>query len=399
MTPEVFERILYEEESTTLDFKRQQYRFAKASDDEKSELLKDILGFANAWRRSEAYIVIGVEEVRGGRANVIGIPAADHLSDHSLQQFVNSSTNRPVRFQYEAFGFENKQVGIIRIEQQHRPLYLKKDFGKLKRNEVYVRRGSSTDPSTPAGPDEVAQMGTGGGPAQAELKVEFASAERDEPLAEGMSFDTEFCDLPTADDIPDLDARQRGPSIPGLNLAPLMLNSLHPRNRNYFREMAAYEFTRRVLRPVRIVVKNTGEAAAKRVRVELAVDTASGSLVVDDSDIPPRPQQSYDIANQVLPATFRSVLRRDPGEIAVRRKGSRIHVEVDCGDLQPGRHIWSDALHVGRHESGKLSLQGLVLAENLPQPKDVTLTLNFNVKRTRLSVADVLSLSDDEESN
>src|ERR1700730_8215080 len=99
MTPDLFERLLYEEESTTLDFKKEQYRFAKATEEEKSELLKDILGFANAWRRSEAYILIGVEDVRGGRGNVIGIPAATpHLDDHSLQQFVNNLTNRPVRF-------------------------------------------------------------------------------------------------------------------------------------------------------------------------------------------------------------------------------------------------------------------------------------------------------------
>ena len=112
MTDAEFERLLYEEESPTLDFKRDQYPFAKASEDEKSELLKDILGMANAWRRSEAFILIGVEDVRGGRSNVYGIAAADHLADHSLQQFVNNLTNRPVRFGYEAFGFEGKQVGI-----------------------------------------------------------------------------------------------------------------------------------------------------------------------------------------------------------------------------------------------------------------------------------------------
>src|SRR5262245_40349516 len=173
MTNVLFERLLYEEESTTLDFKKEQYLFAKASEDDKSELLKDILGFANAWRRSEAYILVGVEDVRGGRAGVVGIPAADHLDDHSVQQFVNNLTNHPVRFHYEAFGFEGKQVGIIRIEEQPRPLYLKRDYGKLKKNEVYVRRGSSTDPTKPASLDEVAQMGRGYGPQNAELVVEF----------------------------------------------------------------------------------------------------------------------------------------------------------------------------------------------------------------------------------
>jgi hypothetical protein len=161
MTDAQFERLLYEEESPTLDFKRDQYPFAKASEEEKSELLKDILGMANAWRRSEAFILIGVEDVRGGRSNVYGIPAADHLADHALQQFVNNLTNRPVRFGYEVFGFEGKQVGIIRVEQQPRPFYLKRDYGKLKKNEVYVRRGSSTDPTKPATIDEIAQMGHG----------------------------------------------------------------------------------------------------------------------------------------------------------------------------------------------------------------------------------------------
>jgi hypothetical protein len=80
---------------------------------------------------------------------------ATHLADHSLPQFVNNVTNRPVVFQYEAFGFEGKQVGIICTEQQVRPIYLKRDFGKLSREEVYVRRGSSTDPTKPAKPKEM----------------------------------------------------------------------------------------------------------------------------------------------------------------------------------------------------------------------------------------------------
>jgi len=61
------EELLYEEESSTLDFKQEQYKFIRANDYQKSELLKDILAFANAWRREDAYILIGVEEIKGGR--------------------------------------------------------------------------------------------------------------------------------------------------------------------------------------------------------------------------------------------------------------------------------------------------------------------------------------------
>jgi len=62
------ESLLHEDESSALDCKRDQYPFAGASNDDKSELLKDILAFANSWRRTTGYILIGVDEVKGGRS-------------------------------------------------------------------------------------------------------------------------------------------------------------------------------------------------------------------------------------------------------------------------------------------------------------------------------------------
>jgi predicted HTH transcriptional regulator len=108
----------------TIDFKKEQYRFVNASDAEKSELLKDIVGFANAWRRAKAYILFGVEDVRGDKSNVVGIPAWDKLDDHSPQQFVNSIVNTPIHFQYRAFSCQGTQVGIFVFDEgQKRPVY------------------------------------------------------------------------------------------------------------------------------------------------------------------------------------------------------------------------------------------------------------------------------------
>ena len=63
---------------------------------QKSELLKDILSFANSWRRTSAYVLIGVEEVKGGRSKVLGVPR--HLDDANLHQFFNQKTQRAVEF-------------------------------------------------------------------------------------------------------------------------------------------------------------------------------------------------------------------------------------------------------------------------------------------------------------
>lgn len=146
----IVDELLYEEESTTLDFKVKEYNFEGESNDEKGKLLKDILAFTNAWRRTDAYIVIGVKEIKGSKSEVIGI--SKHIDDAILQQFVNTKTHRPVTFSYKALTYEGKQIGLIHIPLQERPIYLKEDYGKLKGNTVYLRRGSST---AIARPDEL----------------------------------------------------------------------------------------------------------------------------------------------------------------------------------------------------------------------------------------------------
>jgi hypothetical protein len=343
MDATLFERLLFEDESTTLDFKKDQYPFANASPEAKSELLKDILGFVNAWRRSEAYILIGVEEVRGGRSNVPGV--SEHLPDHSLQQFVNSLTSQPVQFAYEAFEFESKQVGIIRIEQQPRPLFLLRDFGKLRKNEVYVRRGSSTDPTRPASPDEIARMGLASNPLpDADLAVEFADAEKEICLGIHTAWAAELCEMPQPKDVPDL-RRPRQSNPFGINLGPIHDFAMDARgetlNEDFYRESAIYEFVKRLVRPVRLVVTNKGRVAAHNVRVEITVAAVPGIAIVDDSDLPDTPRRTRS-QFEVAQRTFKKIRPaiRHAGAIYIDASNDRFRLEVDCGSLQPGRRFW-----------------------------------------------------------
>ena len=143
------------EEGLALDFKRQQYPL-NASASDKNELLKDVLAFTNAQRYRTAYILIGVEEVKVGRNIIVGID--DHLDDAELHQFINSKTNRAIIFDYSPHQIGDKQIGVLRIPLQVRPVYLTKRFGRLDANVVYLRDGSTT---RPASPDEIVLMGRG----------------------------------------------------------------------------------------------------------------------------------------------------------------------------------------------------------------------------------------------
>lgn len=381
MHKELFERLLYEDESTTLDFKKEQYRFVKATDDEKSELLKDILGFANAWRRSEAYILIGVEEARGAPSIVTGIPATDHLDDHSLQQFVNCLTNQPVRFGYETFVYEGKQVGIIRIHEQIRPIYLKRDYGKLKEEKVYVRRGSSTDPNKPASIEEIAQMRIGTDQPSAELQVEFAHVDRDEMLGQRLSWNAEFCKMPAKEGIPDFSVHE-GAFLSGV-MWPATIDPYL--NRDFYRELASYEYARRFFRPVRLVVRNIGQVAAENVRVELVIPTGIEERVLVKADLPEQPKQRNAIPHI---SDLRIAINGYPGKPSIENND----IAINCDDLQPGRKVWSDVFYIGKMRSGEISLRGTVFADNLPRPKEFTRCVSVIVSQSAMSIDELCAL-------
>lgn len=147
MDVNLIESLLYEEEGETLDFKRDHYRFGGGDALAKSELLKDILAFANTRRLDDAHILVGAKGKQGERKTVFGIN--EDIDEASIQQFVNEKTNRPITFSYKTLAVEGKKVGLYRIPPQTLPFFVRKDYGIVRQNIVYIRRGSSTAEATP----------------------------------------------------------------------------------------------------------------------------------------------------------------------------------------------------------------------------------------------------------
>ncbi len=381
----LFERLLHEDESNTLDFKAQQYRFTKATAREKSEILKDILGFANAWRRTDAFILIGVEEARGGRSKVAGV--SEHLDDHSLQQFVHSRTNRPVRFAYEAFEWEERQVGVICIQQTERPVYLEADYGKLRRHEVYVRRGSSTDPGTPATPDEVARMASqveaGASPA---LVVSFAEPDGGEVVGEVLSVRGEYCRMPAAAEMPTLASSARGYSL---------ANSFTHTNADYYRKFAEYVSLRRMCFRSRVVLLNQGSVEARKVLVEFTVRKGEGIELL--SWVPQRPRRTYSTLDFVDRSRDfgPSSIHTNAGDLYIEEDGEKYRMHVNFLDLQPGRRVASEDFYVVARASGVHKLVGQMYAANLPRAERIELRVVADIGRTSMTVDELVALAEE----
>lgn len=366
MNEEQFEALLFEEESTTLDFKESQYRFAGEDDAIKSEVLKDILSFANAWRRTDAYILRGVKEVRGGRSEVTGVES--HLNDHELQQFVNSKTQRPVAFSYRAFATgEGKQIGIIHIPPQDRPLYLKKDFGKLKARTVYVRRGSATEV---AEPDEISKMGA---PTALQLEEPLLSVQLAAPderlcLGEAATVTTVLYEPPE--------------SIPDYGRLPY-LNMIEPgANKDYYRELAAYKLERCRVAGLRFALTNSGSRTAHDVRLEASlIESNVQAFLYDEYEIPVSPASSFLARSLGTPV---GALNPD---LTVEQLPGNWRVVAEFGKCQPKQLVFtSDVLYIGGASSGTIELECKIFADELAEPLVSRLIVNVEAEARALTL-------------
>ena len=399
MTPERLEQLLYESESETLDFKEGQYPFSDATDEQKSELLKDILGFANAWRRSEAFILVGVKEVPGGKSVVVGVDS--HLQDHSLQQFVNSKTNKPVRFSYEAITFGHKSVGVITIDQQARPSWLSKDYGRLKKEQVYVRRGSSIDLTRPASPDEIIKMTQAGAPQPASVDVQFYDPMNRRLLGKTLHMERQFMRFPSSDDLPRLSppSAQRGPfGMPNLG------SMLRETNADYYRQVAVYCHRHTNFQPMQLAVENTGEVSAEDVRLEIVLPASQGLEVLEewemDVDFPQKDYDRIHLVSSSATAFAENIqpLHRHDGDIAIMTDSDTPVLDVEYRKVQPGRKVLTDKFYIACCQPGTVTLSGKVFSKNLPQPVNVELSIEFAITAEEIELDRFLEWANDPQS-
>ena len=360
---EALHSLLYMEEGPTLDFKREQYRFDKASDEDKSELLKDILAFANTQRSRTAYILIGVEEVKGGRGEVVGVEK--HLEDASLHQFVNHKTNRPVVFSYSGHAIEGKSIGAIVIPIQQRPTWTEKGYGVVKANEVYVRDGSSP---RPASPDEIAAMGRGNTPM---LQVEWGDA------TERIVYPPGYVHRSTHLNMPDQFQTLKGGAI-------------HYDYKDLARELGEYpaRYNEDSFNSVRTVAMN------KPLGLRFCNNSGSvGEKVGFTATLEDRTLLSFlpPPSDPDLPYPAKSSSRQE-GKIRFTPSGGGIEIVVEVGHIRPGEYVWAgQGARLSTKRTRTLIWKGRFVADNLPEPIECLLPLQVEYEEREIQPQDLNS--------
>ena len=128
--------IEYDEESTNLDFKKEEYKKA-----DYTSLIKDVMSMANALNTETKRIIIGAKHKPGEEKEICGL---EILSDQAtFENIVQENIEPNISFNYYPYKYKNKKLGIIEIfDNYDKPYMMKKDYGKLKKGDMWIRKGS-----------------------------------------------------------------------------------------------------------------------------------------------------------------------------------------------------------------------------------------------------------------
>ena len=357
MNEQLLNRLRYKSEGPDIDFKSTQYGFAGANDLQKSEMLKDILAMANAWREGPAYILLGLLDQRPHPAEVVGITS--HIDDSTLQEFVNSKVKPKLTFHYEEHLHDDKTVGVITIPKQKRPFFVSKAYGKLKPNIVYVRRGSSTDEAEPTEVGDMSMADMGRGSIQLGLSV---LAMDNEPLSE--TFALRY--LKFLEKLPDY-ASAREPDGPfGMSLRSTVFHD----NKDLWREYAEYAVVDEALIEMKFVLHNRSETQLSNAKLEISVEPLDGQgfRMLAGMDLPEMPKSQWSPLVRGLP----DMLERRDARLVVDDGGATPRCQVRFGSLLPGEEGRStDSLAIVPAGPGKFRLKMRILGGELSAPQEV----------------------------
>lgn len=357
--------LLYQSESTFLDFKREQYRFTNATPDDKSKLLKDILAFANSWRETEAYILIGVEEKTGEKNKIVG--CENHFDDAQLQEFVNGKTNKKVILSYEVYPIKDKKIniGIIRIAKQQRPIYIKKKFGIVEKEKVYFRLGSS---NTEANPQDIYNMGKDDMKLDAPiLDLQFVDVKNKTKLGKSLQLNLIAFDEP----ISELSDAFISRSI-----------SEHKdyliENKNYWRELEEFIRLKNLLYPIQFKIDNKSDVLAQNIHIEI-IDTSVNIISVISEDDFPKEPNSNDLNNYI--PDMSSLLKPKTKKVFIDITHTDWKLKIDVGDVKAQETVYTDIVLIGAKETIDLKLKAKIYGNNLPEPQIFDLNINFEIEK------------------
>jgi len=133
---ELFEKLLTLVEGETIDFK-------SSFPHVKSELLKDIISFANGHSQKNKYILYGVKD-REGTKELVGLEI--FVDQSNIDQLLFENIEPHIDIQLHTVFYKEMKFQVLEIKPDNRPYMMKKKYkNEINKGSMWIRRGATND--------------------------------------------------------------------------------------------------------------------------------------------------------------------------------------------------------------------------------------------------------------
>ena len=373
-------------ESIFLDFKREQYH-----SENKPELIKDVLAFANAAYTGERYIIIGVVK---NHSKLEIVPVDNPEDPAAIQQYIHDNITPELIVSYTPYNYKGDNVMVLTIsDTREQPYFPSKPITRgnkpfLRENDLWIRKGEHktmgkredlekiysrrvTKPSLEGKIDLLFKNGSHLLAVPVISNLEWPSVVNKKEILQEIAEKEELISI----DSKAYQARYsgyypggHGTSYRAMDLSALR-SSLETVDRNFAEEDQYYLNEQRAYH-LQLVINNNGHEHLKDVLIQLVF-----------ADIP-----GFSVADHIHLNTYQrgvaTGIDHQAGYPKVGRKNQDIVVSVVIGEV---RHrvpvdVFTKPLRIvptAELVGQETKIQATVFAGNLPEPQTFELTLNF----------------------
>jgi len=228
------------------------------------------------------------------------------------------------------------------------------------------------------------------------LDLQFADVVNQSPIGCVFATSNTFFEI-DREKIPDFGYRSRAPgAFAGLDdgLANAMAN------RNFWRQKAKYVFYSQLMKPIRLIVTNSGGKLLSNIRLEVDVGSVkeSGIGVMDESDMPDMPEKDRTLGMSAAAIKGIRPIRFHPGELTVSQVGESHRIDVKFGNVQAKATVVSKTVYFAG-VNREATLTGLLFADELSEPVSIPLIVQFTSEVKKMSFDELKNFSEEADAD
>ena len=145
-------------------------------------------------------------------------------------------------------------------------------------------------------------------------------------------------------------------------------------NKDYYRDIAKYAMCRNTTTKIALAITNNSSQPLVSPQLEITISTEGCTLAAHDAESFPDEPSTYP---SFFGAAARVAQTKPKNEAVVTIHQNKVVIRSELENVQPARTTWTTPVYLGTFQKDEIKLNCKVYAENLSQPIEKELSIEF----------------------